>query len=139
MARLLGLGLWIVFAPAAIGLLPRTLFWRHALPIEGVTGRLLADAMVQYLNLPGASIVLALMVLLSVYLATTFTFHTPASGRRRTSPAAQPLRPLHNWRTRRALAAPRSAPYSSRPTRSSSPPRWSRPNAGACPHAAASP
>ena len=59
MARFLGLGLWVVFAPAAIGLLPRTFLWRHALPIEGVTGRLLADAMVQYLNLPGATIVLA--------------------------------------------------------------------------------
>jgi S-DNA-T family DNA segregation ATPase FtsK/SpoIIIE len=67
MARLLGLGLWIVFAPAAVGLLPRTLFWRHALPIEGVTGRLLADAMVHYLNLPGAST-------------------PPASGWKRTSP-----------------------------------------------------
>jgi S-DNA-T family DNA segregation ATPase FtsK/SpoIIIE len=76
MARMLGLALWIVFAPAAIGLLPPTLYWRHALPIEGVSGRLLADAMVHYLNLPGATIVLALMVAMSIYLATTFTFHT---------------------------------------------------------------
>ncbi len=75
-ARCLGLALWIVFAPAALGLLPRTLLWRHALPIEGVTGRLLADAMVHYLNLPGATIVLALMVAVSLYLATTFTLHT---------------------------------------------------------------
>jgi S-DNA-T family DNA segregation ATPase FtsK/SpoIIIE len=75
-ARLLGLGLWIVFAPAAIGLLPRTFYWRHALPLEGVTGRLLADQMVHYLNLPGALIVLALMVAISLYLATTFTLHT---------------------------------------------------------------
>ena len=75
-ARFLGVGLWIVFAPAALGLLPGTLYWRHALPIEGVTGRLLADAMVRYLNLPGASIVLLVMVTLSLLLATTFTFHT---------------------------------------------------------------
>jgi DNA segregation ATPase FtsK/SpoIIIE, S-DNA-T family len=75
-ARFLGLALWIVFAPAAIGLLPRTFYLRHALPIEGVTGRMLADAMVQYLNLPGATIVLALMVAMSLYLATTFTLHT---------------------------------------------------------------
>jgi S-DNA-T family DNA segregation ATPase FtsK/SpoIIIE len=65
-ARFLGLGLWIVFAPAAIGLIPRTFYWRHALPIEGVTGRLLADTMVHYLNLPGATIVLALMVAMSL-------------------------------------------------------------------------
>jgi S-DNA-T family DNA segregation ATPase FtsK/SpoIIIE len=75
-ARLLGLGLWLVFAPAFLGLLPRTLYWRHALPIEGVSGRLIADLMVQYLNLPGATIVLTLMVAMSLYLATTFTFQT---------------------------------------------------------------
>ncbi len=75
-ARFLGLGLWIVFAPAALGLLPHTFYWRHALPIEGVSGRLLSDAIVHYLNLPGATIVLALMVALSLYLATTFSFHT---------------------------------------------------------------
>ena len=32
--------------------------------------------MVHYLNLPGATIVLTLMVAMSLYLATTFTFHT---------------------------------------------------------------
>jgi S-DNA-T family DNA segregation ATPase FtsK/SpoIIIE len=105
MARLLGLGLWIVFAPAAIGLLPRTLLWRHALPIEGVTGRLLADAMVQYLNLPGASIVLALMVVVSVYLATTFTFHTAREWMETHFSLLRSLFDrLHNWRARRALA-----------------------------------
>jgi S-DNA-T family DNA segregation ATPase FtsK/SpoIIIE len=105
MARLLGLGLWIVFAPAAIGLLPRTLLWRHALPIEGVTGRLLADAMVHYFNLPGASIVLALMVLMSVYLATTFTFHTARQWvEEHFSLCFSLFDRLHNWRARRAQA-----------------------------------
>jgi len=45
-AKAIGLTLWIVFAPAAIGLLPGHLLWRNALPVEGITGRLLADAMV---------------------------------------------------------------------------------------------
>jgi DNA segregation ATPase FtsK/SpoIIIE, S-DNA-T family len=76
LAKTLGLGLWVLFGPAAIALLPGHLMWRHALPIEGITGRLLADFMVQYLNLPGACIVLGLMVALSLYLATTFTFNT---------------------------------------------------------------
>jgi S-DNA-T family DNA segregation ATPase FtsK/SpoIIIE len=75
-AKALGLLLWIVFAPAAIALLPGHLMWRGSLPIEGVTGRILADAMLHYFNLPGACIVLALMVALSLYLATTFTFNT---------------------------------------------------------------
>ena len=75
-AKAIGLGLWVMFAPAAIALLPGHLLWRHSLPIEGVTGRILADAMVMYLNLPGTCIVVALMVALSLYLATTFTFST---------------------------------------------------------------
>ena len=76
LAKAVGLGMWVVFAPAAIGLLPGGMMWRYTLPVEGVSGRLLADFMVQYLNLPGACIVLALMVALSLYLATTFTFNT---------------------------------------------------------------
>ena len=75
-AKAIGLGLWVMFAPAAVALLPGHLLWRHSLPIEGVTGRILADAMVMYLNLPGTCIVVALMVALSLYLATTFTFST---------------------------------------------------------------
>ncbi|RSL16259.1 S-DNA-T family DNA segregation ATPase FtsK/SpoIIIE [Edaphobacter aggregans] len=76
LAKTVGLAMWVVFAPAAIALLPGHLMWRRALPIEGTTGRLLSDFMVHYLNLPGACIVLALMVALSLYLATTFTFNT---------------------------------------------------------------
>ncbi|MBS1820352.1 MAG: DNA translocase FtsK [Acidobacteria bacterium] len=76
LAKTVGLAMWIVFGPAAIALLPGHLLWRGALPIEGISGRLLADMLVSFLNLPGASIVLALMVALSLYLATTFTFNT---------------------------------------------------------------
>src|ERR1035437_7964040 len=105
MARLLGLGLWVVFAPAAIGLLPRTFYWRHALPIEGVTGRLLAAAMVHYLNLPGASIVLALMVATSLYLATTFTFHTASEWvDRHFSFVRRISERIQEWKVRRATA-----------------------------------
>src|SRR5260370_6843307 len=71
------LAMWVVFGPAAIALLPGHMMWRHALPIEGAAGRLLSDFMVQYLNLPGAGVVVGLMVALSLYLATTFTFHPP--------------------------------------------------------------
>jgi DNA segregation ATPase FtsK/SpoIIIE, S-DNA-T family len=76
LAKTIGLGLWVGFGPAAIALLPGHMMWRHSLPIEGTTGRLLADFMVHYLNAPGAAIVLALMVALSLYLVTTFTFNT---------------------------------------------------------------
>lgn len=75
-AKSIGLGLWVVFGPAAIALLPGHMLWRHTLPIEGVSGRLLAGTLIEYLNLPGACIVIALMVALSLYLVTTFTFNT---------------------------------------------------------------
>ena len=75
-ARLLGLALWLVFAPAALALLPGHLLWHHALPIAGLSGLLVAGALIQSLNLPGASLIVALMVALSLYLATTFSFNT---------------------------------------------------------------
>jgi S-DNA-T family DNA segregation ATPase FtsK/SpoIIIE len=105
MTRGLGLVLWIIFAPAALGLLPRTFLWRHALPIEGVSGRLLADAMVHYLNLPGATIVLALMVALSLYLATTFTLHTAGEWIESHFSFVRRLHErIQDWRIRRAFA-----------------------------------
>ncbi len=75
-AKLLGLALWLVFAPAALALLPGHLLWRNALPISGLSGVLVAGALVQSLNLPGASLVVALMVALSLYLVSTFSFNT---------------------------------------------------------------
>jgi S-DNA-T family DNA segregation ATPase FtsK/SpoIIIE len=76
LANLMGIALWVLFAPAAFGLLPGEPLWHNALPLAGLSGRFVADAMVHLLNLPGASIVVALMVALSFYLATTFTFNT---------------------------------------------------------------
>jgi S-DNA-T family DNA segregation ATPase FtsK/SpoIIIE len=72
LAKIIGLGLWLLFAPAAIALLPGHALWRHALPISGVEGRLLADGLVLLVNLPGAITVCALMVALSAYLSTSF-------------------------------------------------------------------
>ncbi|QMV19247.1 DNA translocase FtsK [Granulicella sp. 5B5] len=73
MSRLSGLLLWLVFAPATIALLPFSLHYKHAVPIAGLEGRLLCDALVKNLNLPGTTILCGLMVLLSLYLATSFT------------------------------------------------------------------
>ena len=64
----------MLFAPAAVGLMSERAMWRHALPIAGVVGRLLADGLVQLLNLPGAAVVVGLMVVLALYLTTTFAF-----------------------------------------------------------------
>jgi len=76
LAKMVGLGLWVVFAPAAVALLPGHFLWRHALPISGLSGLFVADAMKHLLNLPGTAIVVTLAVVMSLYLATTFSFNT---------------------------------------------------------------
>jgi S-DNA-T family DNA segregation ATPase FtsK/SpoIIIE len=73
MAKSAGLTMWMLFAPAVIALLPGHVMWRHAIPVEGVEGRLVADGLVGVVNFPGAATICTLMVLLSLYLATTFT------------------------------------------------------------------
>jgi S-DNA-T family DNA segregation ATPase FtsK/SpoIIIE len=76
LSRSCGVLLWLVFAPATIALLPGSLLWKHTIPIAGIEGRLLSDALVRSLNLPGTAILCSLMVLLSLYLATSFTLTT---------------------------------------------------------------
>ncbi len=73
-AKFVGLSLWVIFAPAALALLPGKLLWRGALPVAGLSGRIVADALVRVLNVPGTVIVVAAAVVISLYLATTFTF-----------------------------------------------------------------
>jgi S-DNA-T family DNA segregation ATPase FtsK/SpoIIIE len=75
-AKIIGLVLWILAAPTAIALIPVHILWRGALPIEGVLGRVLANTSTGLLNYPGACVVVGLLVLLSLYLSTTFTFNT---------------------------------------------------------------
>ncbi|WP_047489975.1 DNA translocase FtsK [Terriglobus sp. TAA 43] len=75
-AKTIGLVLWILAAPTAFALLPMHLLWRGALPIEGALGRVLSGFIVGLLNYPGACVVVGLLVLLSLYLSTTFTFNT---------------------------------------------------------------
>ena len=72
-ARTAGVLVWLIAAPAAFALLPGHLLWRGALPLGGVSGLVFSDFLVQYLNLPGTLVVLALLVAVSLYLTTTFT------------------------------------------------------------------
>ncbi|HTW48037.1 MAG TPA: DNA translocase FtsK 4TM domain-containing protein, partial [Acidobacteriaceae bacterium] len=71
-----GLLLWLVFAPAAIALLPGQMLWRGAVPVSGVEGRVLADLMIEFVNFPGAAVISGLMVALSLYLTTSFLLAT---------------------------------------------------------------
>ena len=52
-AKVSGALLYLVFAPALFGLLPGHLRWMHALPLEGLTGRLVVDSLQHYLNFAG--------------------------------------------------------------------------------------
>ena len=116
LSKVLGVTLWLLAAPALLALLPGNLLWRHALPIEGVTGRLVADALVQYLNLPGTIVVLVLLVAASFYLATAFAM---GSTRHWLVSRFSLMRSLHDrwsqWRLDRINArAERSADRSAR-------------------------
>ncbi len=43
----------VVFLPAVCGLLPWHWRWMHAVPVEGVMGRVVSGFLVSYLNMPG--------------------------------------------------------------------------------------
>ena len=73
-AKTLG-GLWlIVFVPALLALLPGGFRWMHVIPMEGLLGRIVGDALIHYLNLAGAYIVCASVLAVALYLSTAFSF-----------------------------------------------------------------
>ncbi|MBV9669824.1 MAG: DNA translocase FtsK 4TM domain-containing protein, partial [Acidobacteriales bacterium] len=72
--KLIGGVLLIIFVPVLFALLPFSFHWRHALPIEGVAGRIIGDLLVRYLNVVGAWIVELTVLGAAVFLSTTFTF-----------------------------------------------------------------
>ena len=72
-AKLSGVVLYLVFAPALFGLLPGKLQWMGAVPIEGLTGRLVVDLLAGYLNFPGACVVIISVLAVAAYLSTAFS------------------------------------------------------------------
>ena len=75
-AKSIGVMLSLLFAPALFGLLPNRPHFPWGLPIAGLTGRLVADLLVRFLNFPGACIVAATCFAAAIYLSTTFSFNT---------------------------------------------------------------
>ncbi len=73
-AKALGASILLIFSPALLALLPGHLRWRHAVPIEGLLGRILGDVLLHYFNLIGAYIVAATVVAVALYLSTAFSF-----------------------------------------------------------------
>jgi S-DNA-T family DNA segregation ATPase FtsK/SpoIIIE len=63
----------IAFLSALLALLPWSFRFAHAVPVEGLLGRLLGDLLVRYLNYPGAYIVVLTAIAAALYLATAFS------------------------------------------------------------------
>ncbi len=72
--RWTGTVLALLFLPAAIGLLPWHWRWFHALPVEGVVGRLMAGLLVAYLNIQGAWVVAGVFAAAGLYFASAVSF-----------------------------------------------------------------
>jgi DNA segregation ATPase FtsK/SpoIIIE, S-DNA-T family len=72
--RCLGSALAVLFTPAVFGLLPWHWHWMHALPVEGVIGRLIAGSLVAYLNIQGAWLVAAVLAGAGIYFAFAVSF-----------------------------------------------------------------
>ena len=73
-AKSLG-SIWLLaFVPALLALLPGHARWMGVIPMEGLVGRIVGDALIHYLNLAGAYIVCATVLAVALYLTTAFSF-----------------------------------------------------------------
>ena len=72
--RWTGVALTLLALPTALGMIPYHWRWLHILPIEGVVGRLLADALIASLSLRGAAIVAVVFACAGLYFSSEFTF-----------------------------------------------------------------
>jgi S-DNA-T family DNA segregation ATPase FtsK/SpoIIIE len=73
-AKAMGAAVLFLFVSALFGLLPWRWRWLRVIPAEGLSGRILADLMVRYLNRSGAYIVCLALMAVGLYLATKFSF-----------------------------------------------------------------
>jgi len=74
--KTIGIVLIFLFAPALFALFPGHPTFLYGLPVAGLTGRLVTDLLIRFLNYPGACIVTVTLVAAAIYLSTTFSFNT---------------------------------------------------------------
>jgi DNA segregation ATPase FtsK/SpoIIIE, S-DNA-T family len=74
LAKFVGSASLLVFLPALMALLPWHWRWLRAIPMEGLLGRIVGDALIHYLNLTGAYIICATLIAVALYLSTAFSF-----------------------------------------------------------------
>ncbi|MGA2887783.1 MAG: DNA translocase FtsK [Terracidiphilus sp.] len=72
--RWIGTALTLVFFPAVLGLLPWRWLWLHAVPVEGVLGKLMAGLLVRYLNIQGAWLVAGVLAAAGLWFASAISF-----------------------------------------------------------------
>ncbi|HTC93672.1 MAG TPA: DNA translocase FtsK [Terriglobales bacterium] len=72
-AKTIGCATLLIFVPALLGLLPWHPRWLHAVPIEGLSGRILSDVLIRYFNVAGAYILCACVISVALYLTTAFS------------------------------------------------------------------
>ncbi len=73
-AKTLG-GIWLLmFVPALLAILPGHFRWMGSIPVEGLAGRIVGDALIRYLNVAGAYIVCTTVLAVALYLTTAFSF-----------------------------------------------------------------
>ncbi len=73
-AKAIGAASLLVFVPSLLALIPWTFRWMGAIPMEGLLGRIVGDALIHYFNLAGAYIVCSAMIAVALYLSTAFSF-----------------------------------------------------------------
>jgi DNA segregation ATPase FtsK/SpoIIIE, S-DNA-T family len=72
--RWMGVALAVIFTPSLFGLLPWHWRWMHAIPAEGVMGRVISGLLVAYLNIQGAWLVALVLAGVGIYFASDISF-----------------------------------------------------------------
>ncbi|MGA3347194.1 MAG: DNA translocase FtsK [Terracidiphilus sp.] len=78
--RWMGTLLALAFLPACFGLLPWSWRWLHAVPVEGVVGKLMAQLLVTYLNIQGAWLVAGVLAAAGLWFASSVSFWAIKEG-----------------------------------------------------------
>jgi S-DNA-T family DNA segregation ATPase FtsK/SpoIIIE len=74
--RGVGALLSILFVPTVFGLMPWHWHWVHAIPVEGVIGRLISGLLVAWLNIQGAWLVSGVLAAAGIYFALSVSFRS---------------------------------------------------------------
>ena len=72
--RTVGTVMALLFMPSLFAMLPWHWRWAHAVPVEGVMGRLVSGLLIAYLNIQGAWIVASVLAAAGLYFASSVSF-----------------------------------------------------------------